>query len=151
MFWWTPSVPMCGGSPLIKSVVFGSSSDSTVPLLFEGDGLVWVGWEGRTAVSPFWCQTGVQTGPCRSAISLLVSLPLPSSHGRWDSPVGSEFPCRHWFGICMFTFLKRIADVLSPLFAAVFRRILRFGSLPVCWRVAYVTQIPNGPPSSSGG
>ena len=31
----------------------------------------------------------------------------------------------------------------------VFRRLIRFGSFPVCWRVANVTPIPKGPPSSS--
>ena len=31
----------------------------------------------------------------------------------------------------------------------VFRRLLRLGSVPVCWRVAYVTPIVKGPPSSS--
>ena len=31
----------------------------------------------------------------------------------------------------------------------VFRRLLRLGSFPVCWRVANVTPIPKGPPSSS--
>ena len=39
--------------------------------------------------------------------------------------------------------------VLAPRLAVVFRRLLRFGSFPVCWRVANVTQIPKGPPSSS--
>ena len=31
----------------------------------------------------------------------------------------------------------------------VFRRLLRLGSFPVCWRVANVTQFQKGPPSSS--
>ena len=31
----------------------------------------------------------------------------------------------------------------------VFRRLLCLGSFPVCWRVANVTPIPKGPPSSS--
>ena len=38
--------------------------------------------------------------------------------------------------------------VLAPRLAVVFRRLLRLGSFPVCWRVA-VTPIPKGPPSSS--
>ena len=33
--------------------------------------------------------------------------------------------------------------------AVVFRRLLRLGSFPVCWRVTNVTPIPKGPPSSS--
>ena len=46
-------------------------------------------------------------------------------------------------------FLKRTADVLAPRIAVVFRRLLLLGSFPVCWRVANVTPIPMGPPSSS--
>ena len=38
--------------------------------------------------------------------------------------------------------------VLAPRLAGVFRRLLRLGSFPVCWRVANVTPIPKGPPSS---
>ena len=45
-------------------------------------------------------------------------------------------------------FLKKTAGVLAPRLAVVFRRLLRLGSFPVCWRVANVTPIPNGPPSS---
>ena len=47
-------------------------------------------------------------------------------------------------------FLKRTADVLATRLAVVFRQLLRLGSFPVCWRVANVTPIPKGPPSSSG-
>ena len=39
--------------------------------------------------------------------------------------------------------------VLAPRLAVVFRQLLRLGSFPLCWRVANVTQIPKGPPSSS--
>ena len=39
--------------------------------------------------------------------------------------------------------------VLAPRLAVVFRRLLRLGSFPVCWREANVTPIPKGPPSSS--
>ena len=46
-------------------------------------------------------------------------------------------------------FLKRTADVLAPRLTVVFRRIRRLGSLPVCCKVANVTPIPRGPPSSS--
>ena len=46
-------------------------------------------------------------------------------------------------------FLKKTAVVLSPRLAVVFRRLLRLGSFPVCWRVANVIPIPKGPPSSS--
>ena len=46
-------------------------------------------------------------------------------------------------------FLKRTADVMAPRLSAVFRRLVRLGSFPACWRQDNVTQIPKGPPSSS--
>ena len=46
-------------------------------------------------------------------------------------------------------FMKNSAVVLAPRLAVVFRRLLRFGSFPVCWGVANVTPILKGPPSSS--
>ena len=46
-------------------------------------------------------------------------------------------------------FLKKTAVVLAPRLAVVFQRLLRLGSCPVCCRVANVTPIPKGPPSSS--
>ena len=36
-----------------------------------------------------------------------------------------------------------------PRFSAVFRRLVRLGSFPACWRQANVTPIPKGPPSYS--
>ena len=45
--------------------------------------------------------------------------------------------------------LKKTSEVLDPRIAVVFRRLLRLGSFPACWRVANVTPIPKGPPSSS--
>ena len=44
--------------------------------------------------------------------------------------------------------MKRTADVLAARLAVVFRRLLRLGSFPVSWRVANITPIPKGPPSS---
>ena len=46
-------------------------------------------------------------------------------------------------------FLKKTAEVLAPRLAVIFQRLLRLGSFRVCWRVANVTPIPKGPPSSS--
>ena len=45
-------------------------------------------------------------------------------------------------------FLKRTADVMAPLLSVVFRRLVRLGSFPPCWRQANVTPIQKGPPSS---
>ena len=47
-------------------------------------------------------------------------------------------------------FLKRTADVIVPRLSVMFRRLVRLESFPACWRQAYVTPIPKGPPSSSG-
>ena len=46
-------------------------------------------------------------------------------------------------------FLKRTADVIAPCLSVMFRRLVRLGSFPPCWRQANVTPIPKGPPSSS--
>ena len=46
-------------------------------------------------------------------------------------------------------FLKRTADVMAPRLSVVFRRLVRLGSFPACWRQTNVTPIPKGPPSSS--
>ena len=46
-------------------------------------------------------------------------------------------------------FLKRTADAIPPCLSVVFRRLVRLGSFPACWRQANVTPMPKGPPSSS--
>ena len=46
-------------------------------------------------------------------------------------------------------FLKRTADVMAPCLSVVFRRLVRLGSFPACWRQANVTPIPKGLLSSS--
>ena len=45
-------------------------------------------------------------------------------------------------------FLKRTADVMVPRLSVVFRRLVRLGNFPACWRQVNVTPIPKGPPSS---
>ena len=45
-------------------------------------------------------------------------------------------------------FLKR-TDVMAPRLSVVFRRLVRLGSFPACWRQDNVTPIQKGPPSSS--
>ena len=43
-------------------------------------------------------------------------------------------------------FLKRTADILATTrLSVVFRRLLRLGSFPACWRQSNVTPIPKGP------
>ena len=46
-------------------------------------------------------------------------------------------------------FLKRTADVMAPRLSVVFRRLVRLGSLPACWRQTIVTPILKDLPSSS--
>ena len=46
-------------------------------------------------------------------------------------------------------FLKRTADVTAPRLSVVFRRLVRLGSFPACWRQANVTPIPKGRVGSS--
>ena len=46
-------------------------------------------------------------------------------------------------------FLKRTADVMAHRLNVVFRRLVRLGSFPACWRQDIVTPISKGPPSSS--
>ena len=59
-------------------------------------------------------------------------------------------PCDSTDPLGMFPLLlKRTADVLAPRLSVVFRRLLRLGSFPTCWRQANVTPIPKGPPSSN--
>ena len=46
-------------------------------------------------------------------------------------------------------FLKRTDDAMAPRLSIVFRRLIRLGNFPACWRQANVTPIPKDPPSSS--
>ena len=59
-------------------------------------------------------------------------------------------PCGGTDPLGMFPlFLKRTADVMAPRLSVVFRRLVRLGSFPACWRQANATPIPKGSPSSS--
>ena len=46
-------------------------------------------------------------------------------------------------------FLNKTADAMAPHLSVVFRRFVRLGSFPACWRQANITSIPKGPPSPS--
>ena len=46
-------------------------------------------------------------------------------------------------------FLKRTSDVVAYRLSVVFRRLVRLGSFPACWRQANVNPISKGPLSSS--
>ena len=134
----------------LKSAVFGSSSDSSLPLLIgAGGGLVCesVGkadmlsahFDGKQYRDPANLPSTCHPSPTfsfrsREVKRLLLDL---DSYGGTD-PLG------------MFNLsLKMTALVLAPSLAVVFRLLLRLGSFPVCWRVANVTPIPKGLPSFS--
>ena len=44
-------------------------------------------------------------------------------------------------------FLKKVADIIAPKLSICFRRLIRLGSFPGCWRSANVTAISKGAPS----
>ena len=50
--------------------------------------------------------------------------------------------------VCFLFFLRELM-LWPPRLSVVFRRLVRLGSFPACWRQANVTPIPKGPPSSS--
>ena len=130
----------------LKSTVFGSSSDSSLPpLIWAGGGLVCesvgkadmlsVYFDGKQSTDPVDLPSTCHPSPSLTTFAfrsrelkrLLLDL---DSYGGTD-PLGM-FPL----------FLKMTALVLAPRLAVVFRRLLRLGSFPVCWRVANVTPIP---------
>ena len=139
----------------MRSVVFGSSSDSSLPpLIGAGGGLVCesvgkadmlsANVDGKQSRDPVDLPSTCHPFPSlttfafrsREAKRLLLDL---DSYGGTD-PLGM-FPL----------FLNRTAEVLAPRLSVVFRRLLAppANSFLVCWRVANVTSIPMGPPSSS--
>ena len=69
--------------------------------------------------------------------------------GGEATPATSRFLWWHLAIWNVSPFLKKTAVVMATHLAVVFRRLLRLCSFPVCWRVANVTPIPKGPPSSS--
>ena len=137
----------------LKSAVFGSSSDSSLPpLIVAGGGLVcesvWKAdllsahFDGKLSKDPVDLPPTCHPSPSlttfafrsREVKRLLLDL---DSYGGTD-PLGI-FPL----------FLKKTAVVLAPRLAVVFQRLLRLGSFTICWRVVNVTPIPKGPSSSS--
>ena len=135
----------------LKSAVFGSSS-SLPPLVNEGGGLMCESVGQTDLLSDHF-----HSKQSREAVDLpRICHPSPSlSTFAFRSsevrrllldldPYGGTDP------LCMFPLiLKRTADVMVPRLSVVFRRLVRLGSFPACWRQANVTKIPKGPPSSS--
>ena len=135
----------------LKSAMCGSSS-SLPPLVNEGGGLVCESVDKADLLSDHF-----DSKQSREAVDLpltchpspsLTTFAFRSSEVRrllLDlDPYGGTDP------LGMFIlFLKRTADVIAPRLTVVFRRLVRLGSFPACWRQANVTPVPKGPPSSS--
>ena len=133
---------------MFKSAVFGSSS-VLPPFVSEGGGLVcesigkadllsdhFDSKQSREAVDlPLTCHPSpsLTTFAFRSREVRLLLLDL--------DPYGGTVP------LGMFpVLLKRAADVMALRLRVVFRRLVRLGRFPACWRQANVTQIPKGLP-----
>ena len=131
--------------------MFGSSSSFT-KLVSEGGGLVCLSVDKADLLSDhFDCKRS------REAVDLpLTCHPSPSltTFTFSSSKVRRLLLNLDFYGSTepfgMFTlFLKRTADVMTPRLSVVFRRLVRLGSFPACWRQTNVTPIPKCPPSSS--
>ena len=135
----------------LKSAVFGSSSDSSLPLLIRAGGrlvcefvrkaeMLSADFDGKQSRDPVDLPSTCHPSPSlttfafrsREVKQLLLYL---DSYGGTD-PLGM-FPL----------FLKRTAEVLASRLAVVFWPLLCLGIFPDYWRVAIVTPIPKGPPS----
>ena len=137
----------------LKSALFGSSSDSSLPpLIGAGGGLVCESVGKADLLSAYF--DGKQSRDpvdLSSTCHLSLSLTTFAFRSREAKRLLLDFD---FYGgtdlLGMFPlFLKKTAVVLAPHLGVVFRRLLRSGSFPVCWRVANVTPIPKGPPFSS--
>ena len=137
----------------LKSAVLCSNSDSSFPPLI---GRVLV-WSVSRSVRQIFCLTHFDGKQSRDPVDLpstchpspsLTTFAFRSREAKrllldLDSYGGTDtlgmFPL----------FMKKTAEVLAPRLTVVFWQLLRLGSFPVCWRMANVTPIPKGPPSSS--
>ena len=132
----------------LKSAVFGTSS--SLPPLVGGGGLLCESVDKADLLSYHF-----DSKQSREAVDLpLTGRPSPNLTMAFRSrevrrllidldPNGGTDP------LGMFPpFLKRTTDVMAPHLSVVFRRLVRLGSFPPCWRQANVTPIPKGPLSS---
>ena len=132
----------------LKSAVFGSSS-SLPPLVSEGGGLVCESVGKADLLSDHF-----DSKQSREAVDLPLTCPSLTTFAFRSSEVRCLLLNLDPYGgtdqLGMFPlFLKRTADVMAPRLSIVFRRPVRLGSFPACWRQANVTPILKGSPSSS--
>ena len=132
----------------LKSHVFSSGSDSSIPLIGVGGGLVCESvrkadtlsahFDGKQSRDPVGLPSTCHPSPSLTTFAFrsweVKRLLLDLNSYAGTDPLGM-FPL----------FLKRTAEVLAPCLTVVFWQLLRLGSFHVCWRVANVTPIPKGP------
>ena len=134
----------------LKSAVFGSSS--SLPLLVnESSGLVCESVGKADLLSDHFdimqSKVAVDLLTCHPSPSL-TTFALRSKEVR--SPLLDLDPYGGTDQLGMFPlFFKTTDDVMAPCLRVVFRRLVRLGCFPPCWRQANVTTIPKGPPSYS--
>ena len=132
----------------LKSAVFSTSS--SLPLLVsESGGLVC-----ESVVKAYLLSDHFDSKQSREAVDLLLtchpsqSLTTFASRSIEVSPLLLDLdPNGGTDPLGMFPLFKRTADVMSPHLSVVFRRLVRLGSFPACWRQANDTPIPKGLPS----
>ena len=81
----------------------------------------------------------LSTYSCSSVLMFTCTHICTQWHPYGGTDLFSRFPL----------FLKRAADVLVNRLGVVFRQRLRLGNFPASWKLAYVSQISEGLPSSS--
>ena len=135
----------------LKSIVFGMSSPLP-PLVGGGGGLVCESVGKADLLSDHFdskqSRKSVDLPLTRHPSPIIVTCAFRSSEvGRLLLDLD---PCGGTDPLGMFPlFLKRTDDVPALRLSVVFRRLLRLGSFPACWRQTNVTPIPKSPPSSS--
>ena len=126
----------------LKSAVFGSSLDSSLPPLIGVGGLVCESVEKAEMLSAHFDEK-----------QSMDHVDLPSTCNPSPSLTTFAFRSREvkrllldldyygdTFPLGMFSlFFEEAAEVLAIRLAVVFRRLLCMGSFPICWRVANVT------------
>ena len=144
-------IPLISDGPLDLQFAVFSSSSSLPPLVSEGGGLL---WESVRKADLLWDYFGSKQS--REAVDLpitchpsprLTTFEFQSSEVKRLllelDPYGGTDP------LGMFPLFLKRTDVTAPCLSAVFRRLVRLGCFPACWRQANVTPIPKGLPSSS--
>ena len=102
-------------------------------------------WQSRDQVGLPSVSSSQSPTPCLTTFAF-----RSSGHGRWSCSFWIWIPYGGTDPLGMFPlFLKKTAEVLAPHLTVVFWWLFRLGSFPVCWRVANVTPILKGLPSSS--